>query len=111
MGFHYPRGGTGAQGSGLEELLGHLVEEIRLMRIAMEEMGCFVGIDCPDDPVPPDPTIPPCTLYAGESPVVTSTGAFITLSVCSSSEIPDTALFTSGGEVLVSSTGDYIVGG
>ena len=82
MGFHFPKGGSGAS-SNLQEALEALVAEITLMRKAMEEMGCFVGIDCPDDPtdpvdpVDPEPIIPANTLYVNGQPLVDSQGNYI----------------------------------
>lgn len=119
MPFFYPKGGgKGASNdiAPLQAALEAIVSELTLMRKAMEEMGCFVGIDCGDTPIPPDPdpdpdpSIPECALYSGGQVLVTSTGAYIVLSYCGESSIPSNTLYVDG-QPLVDSQGNYIVGG
>ena len=112
MPFFYPKGGGASNNAATQAALEAIVSELTLMRKAMEEMGCFVGIDCGDTPIPPDPdpSIPECALYSGGQVLVTSTGAYIVLSYCGESSIPSNTLYVDG-QPLVDSQGNYIVGG
>lgn len=79
MPFFYPKGGGASNNAATQAALEAIVSELTLMRKAMEEMGCFVGIDCGDTPTPPDPepSIPANTLYANGQPLVDSQGNYI----------------------------------